>query len=180
MIEEGCLDGIDEVYGFHNIPNFDEGDIRVCSGPFFADSISVSIEIIGQGGHGSQPHRGVHDPITASSMILSAFHSIKSRSLDSRRNIVFSICHLQAGNEGADNVFPDSALIRGTIRCYDLDAKSKMIERITKIAEDIAKAYECKANVNIFDKYPAVINHEEQTNHVIRLCKKHFGEDNFS
>jgi len=29
MIEEGCLEGIDEVYGYHNIPNFDEGDIRV-------------------------------------------------------------------------------------------------------------------------------------------------------
>ena len=36
MIKEGCLDGVDEVYGYHNIPNFDEGDIRVCDGPFFA------------------------------------------------------------------------------------------------------------------------------------------------
>jgi metal-dependent amidase/aminoacylase/carboxypeptidase family protein len=36
MIKEGCLDGVDEVYGYHNIPNFDEGDIRVCEGPFFA------------------------------------------------------------------------------------------------------------------------------------------------
>jgi metal-dependent amidase/aminoacylase/carboxypeptidase family protein len=38
MVREGCLDGVDEVYGMHNIPNFDEGDIRVCSGPFFACS----------------------------------------------------------------------------------------------------------------------------------------------
>ena len=43
MIEEGCLENIDEVYGFHNVPNFDEGDIRVCHGAIFADSISVSI-----------------------------------------------------------------------------------------------------------------------------------------
>jgi len=41
MIEEGCLKNIDEVYGFHNIPNFDEGDIRVCEGGFFAASTSV-------------------------------------------------------------------------------------------------------------------------------------------
>ena len=47
MIEEGCLENIDEVYGFHNIPNFDEGDIRVCEGPFFANSISICIKIIG-------------------------------------------------------------------------------------------------------------------------------------
>ena len=36
MIDDGCLENIDEVYGYHNIPNFDEGDIRVCEGPFFA------------------------------------------------------------------------------------------------------------------------------------------------
>ena len=47
MIEEGCLDGVDEVYGFHNIPNYDEGDIRVCSGGFMAAVTFVTIRIIG-------------------------------------------------------------------------------------------------------------------------------------
>ena len=55
MIKEGCLKDVDEVYGFHNIPNFDEGDIRVCEGPFFAAETAVEIKIIGQGGHGSTP-----------------------------------------------------------------------------------------------------------------------------
>lgn len=36
MIKEGCLNGVDEVYGLHNVPNFDEGDIRVCNGPIMA------------------------------------------------------------------------------------------------------------------------------------------------
>jgi metal-dependent amidase/aminoacylase/carboxypeptidase family protein len=47
MIQEGCLKGVDEVYGFHNIPNFDEGDIRVCEGPFFAAVTKVRITVIG-------------------------------------------------------------------------------------------------------------------------------------
>ena len=47
MIEEGCLENINEVYGFHNIPNFDEGDIRVCEGPILANSILVSITVNG-------------------------------------------------------------------------------------------------------------------------------------
>ena len=178
MIEEGCLENIDEVYGFHNVPNFDEGDIRVCHGAIFADSISVSIQINGQGGHGSAPHRCVHDPITAATMMLNSFNAIKSRSMDSRKNIVFSICHFDAGN--TYNVFPDSALIRGTIRCYDLEAKETMIKRINEIATDVAKAYDCEADVNIFDKYPSTINHDEQVDHVIRLAKEVLGPDNFS
>jgi metal-dependent amidase/aminoacylase/carboxypeptidase family protein len=47
MIKDGCLDGVDEIYGFHNIPNFDEGDIRVCSGGFFASSTMVNVDIKG-------------------------------------------------------------------------------------------------------------------------------------
>ena len=47
MIEEGCLEGVDEVYGYHNVPNFDEGDIRVCSGPIFAGCCDVNIKITG-------------------------------------------------------------------------------------------------------------------------------------
>ena len=47
MVKEKCLDGVDEVYGFHNMPNFDEGDIRVCEGAFFAAATIVKIKIIG-------------------------------------------------------------------------------------------------------------------------------------
>ena len=44
---EKCLENIDEVYGYHNIPNFDEGDIRVCEGPFFAAVTQVRIKVVG-------------------------------------------------------------------------------------------------------------------------------------
>ena len=47
MVQEGCLKNIDEVYGFHNIPNFDEGDVRVVEGPMFAAVSKVSIKVIG-------------------------------------------------------------------------------------------------------------------------------------
>ena len=29
MVKEGCMEGVDEVYGYHNVPNFSEGDVRV-------------------------------------------------------------------------------------------------------------------------------------------------------
>ena len=57
MVEAGCLEGVDEVYGFHNMPNFDEGDIRVISGGFLAASTTIKIKIKGQGGHGSTPYK---------------------------------------------------------------------------------------------------------------------------
>ena len=47
MIKEGCLENISEVYGFHNVPNFDEGDIRVCEDAIFAGETSVEIRVNG-------------------------------------------------------------------------------------------------------------------------------------
>ena len=68
MIKEGCLDGVDEVYGFHNVPNFHEGDIRVVSGPIMSAVTIVQITVKGRGGHGSIPHK-MKDPITAAAAI---------------------------------------------------------------------------------------------------------------
>ena len=56
MVKEGCLEGVDEVYGYHTIPNFHEGDIRVVDGAIMAATSIVRITIKGQGGHGSVPH----------------------------------------------------------------------------------------------------------------------------
>ena len=83
MIKEKCLIGVDEVYGFHNMPNFDEGDIRVCAGAFLAASTSLKIRVIGQGGHGSTPYKLI-DCISGANAIHSALHTIKSRNIDSR------------------------------------------------------------------------------------------------
>ena len=116
MIQEKCLEGVDEVYGFHNMPNFDEGDIRVNAGGFFAASTTVKIKIIGQGGHGSTPHK-LTDPISAACAVYQALHSIMSRNVDRRENSVFSICHLTAGS--THNVYPDAASMLGTVRTYD-------------------------------------------------------------
>lgn len=83
MIEEGCLDFIDEVYGFHNFPGFDEGDVRVIPGAIMAASTTVKITVKGQGGHGSSPHK-IIDPISCAAHIHTALHTIKSRCVDSR------------------------------------------------------------------------------------------------
>ena len=55
-----------------------------------------------------------------------------------------------------------------------------MIKRIQQISKSVAEAFECVADVNVIESYPAVVNHKEQTDHVIRLAKTHFGEKHFS
>ena len=70
--------------------------------------------------------------------------------------------------------------MQGTIRTYDDDVKEKIIKRVEHICKDIAKAMECKADVTIIRKYPAVINHPKETSHIKRLAIKWFGAQHFS
>ena len=99
--------------------------------------------------------------------------SILSRNCCSRQNIVFTICQFKAGH--TFNVFPDEAFMQGTIRSYDVATRERVIERIEKIATEVAEAMECRAELDIWRQYPAVINHPKETEHVKRLATKWFG-----
>ena len=116
MVKEGCLEGVDEVYGYHNVPNFNEGDIRVKDGPIMSIVCLVKIKVIGKGGHGSTPHL-LKDVITAGAAIVNNLHTIQSRCIDAREHFIFTITNFSSGF--TYNVFPDEAFMQGTIRSYN-------------------------------------------------------------
>jgi metal-dependent amidase/aminoacylase/carboxypeptidase family protein len=53
MIKEGCLDGVDEVYGCHQWPTAPLGEIWCKYGPVMSEITIVKIKVIGTSGHGS-------------------------------------------------------------------------------------------------------------------------------
>lgn len=176
MVKEGCLEGVDEVYGYHNVPNFAEGDIRVCSGAIMAETTVVRINVHGKGGHGSTPHC-FNDVITCATNIHANLHTIKSRCINAKEHFVFTITHLTSGF--TYNVFPDDAFMQGTIRSYTKEL-TNIENKIRHIVESTAVTFGCTANVEFDHLYPAVINHPKETEHVKRLASKYFGEEKVS
>ena len=55
MIKEGILDGVDEIYGMHNLPCYPLGELHCITGNEMAEITKVRVKIIGKGGHGSDP-----------------------------------------------------------------------------------------------------------------------------
>ncbi|CAI2371800.1 unnamed protein product [Moneuplotes crassus] len=174
MIEEGCLEGVDEVYGYHNAPFGEEGSISLKSGGFMAGSVEIRIEIEGKGGHGSEPAHSI-DPITAACSLHASFHSIKSRNTFNTDVVSFVICAFNSGT--ADNVIPRTAHMRGTLRYYDEKVRDKVIERIKTLTDSVCTGFECKSNLELIYKYPPVMNHLEQTENVLKIAKKQLGDD---
>jgi len=44
-------------------------------------------------------------------------------------------------------VFPDTALLQGTIRYFNEEVKEKVLGRIQEVCENVARAHGCSANV---------------------------------
>lgn len=139
-----------------------------------ASSVKIKLTIRGQGGHGSTPDK-LRDPITAAAFVLTSLHTIQSRSINAFEDFVLTICHVDAGS--TYNVFPDEAVMLGTIRVYNEAVKEKVIERIGEIAESVAKAHGCKAELESLQGYPVLVNCPAETQSVLKVAREQFGEE---
>lgn len=155
MIWEGCLDGVDEIYGWHNWPAWNLGHLVVRPGPVMAHACYFHVTIHGRGGHGSQPHSCV-DPIVCGAAVVSALQTIASRSLPSFVNAVVTVAQFHAGER--NNVIPDTAKLSGTIRDVDEATFATIKRRLTDLVNGVCKGFGCTADVEIDQCYPAVVN----------------------
>jgi hippurate hydrolase len=64
MLDDGGLDGVDVVYGWHNWPALPVGRAVCPDGPVMSANGTFEIEVLGVGGHASQPEV-TRDPVLA-------------------------------------------------------------------------------------------------------------------
>lgn len=167
-IFEGSQDMIKS--GLLKNPNVDAAlMIHVMAGmPFPAGTVVVSapgvsapaadyfeIKIQGKGCHGSMPNTGV-DPLNAAAHILIALQEINSRELAMNEQAVLTIGTMHAGT--AANVIPDVVVMGGSIRTFDEETRSFIKDRITEIADGIAKSFRAKAEVTFGSGCPTLVN----------------------
>lgn len=163
MIEDGCLEGVDAVYGAHLQSKMDSGRIYVRDGFLQASEDTVKIIVHGSGTHGAEPHNGV-DPILAASHIMVALQSIVSRNADPLKELVVSIGKFHAGD--ADNVISSKAVLEGTIRVFDPELRALASQRLRTVVENVAIAMGATAEVIIENGYDSLWNHAEETDRV--------------
>jgi amidohydrolase len=162
MVQDGLMErfAIEEVYGMHNFPGLPLGAFSIRSGPIMAATDNITVEIEGVGGHAARPHIAI-DPIMVGAHIVSQLQTIVSRGVDPVEAAVVSICTFQAGN--ADNVIPQTALLRGTARSLKPEVREFLRKRIAEIVEGTAQVHGAKAKFTLRRGYPVLSNHERET-----------------
>lgn len=165
MIEDGVLDGVDNVFGIHVINDFAMGDICYHHGPTQQARAKFTITLKGVGGHGSSPHTA-NDSIVAASHLVVALQTIVSRRLSPFENGVVTIGSFEG--DGAFNVIRDSVTIAGDVRAMADSTRQKIEEQIRAIATGIAQTFQMGIVIDYQNDYPVLDNDREMTDLVIK------------
>ncbi|MFP3606272.1 M20 aminoacylase family protein [Paraburkholderia sp. SIMBA_053] len=176
MIDDGLFEQYptEAVFGMHNWPSLPGGHFGLRVGPIMAAGSRFRITVTGKGAHAAQPHLGL-DPIPlACSMVLQC-QTIAARHKDPVDPAVISVCMIHAGD--TDNVIPDSAELRGTIRTLSSELQQKLQRDIQLMCEGLAAAHGAQVEVTFFQYYPATINTRAETQLCEAVIRETFGDE---
>ena len=176
MLRDGLFDrfGIQEVFGMHNYPSMPIGEFAIRSGPMMASTDSIAIKLEGKGSHAAWPHLGV-DPVLVGAQIVNALQSIVARNVDPLEAAVISICQFQAGQ--ADNVIPQTATLRGTVRTLSPAVRELVKKRVYEVVEGTAKLHGAKADLSYTAGYPVLVNDEGRAAFAASVAVEIAGKD---
>lgn len=174
MIEDGVLDGVDEIYGMHVWPIHDTGRMGVCRGPAMAQPCEIYIEIFGVGGHAAEPQMTV-DPVVIGAQFIVNAQSIVSRTVDPQQPAVLSITQFHAGS--ASNVIPDSAKLVGTLRSFNPEIKDLVQKKMAALLKGLCEASGATYKLKFLEGYPVTFNHQQCSDRVVAVMKDLLGEE---
>ena len=176
MIEEGCMDGVDEVYGCHNMPvSGSDKKILINDLEMMAQISIYDIEIKGVSGHGSRPEC-CNNPIPAAARFyMKVFKFIEHYQI-ARDAVRFSFTQLAGGS--TFNCIPEICRIQGSLRTFDDQDSDKINAQIKKIAKEIEDDAGVKIDVKItLGADGAVVNTPRCAQFVRKIAQKKFGAE---
>lgn len=162
MMEDGLFDRFpcDAIFAMHNMPGFRQGQLLLREGATMASSENIVVHISGTGGHGAMPHLSA-DPVVAGAAIVMGLQTIVSRNVPPLQMAVITVGAFQAGV--ANNVIPQEATLRLSVRALDRGVRELLRRRIVELVEAQAQSYGVKARVEFLPGYPVLVNTPRET-----------------
>ena len=177
MIAEGALENPvpQAIFGLHVTSFLPLGVIGYRPGPTMASADKLHITVHGKQAHGAAPWLGV-DPIVTAAQVVLGLQTVISRGTDiTREPAVVTIGMIRGGVR--DNIIPDSVEMRGTIRTFDEEMRDEIHERVTTLAEAVARGSRATCAVCIAKKYPVTINDPALTEAMVPTLVRVAGPD---
>jgi amidohydrolase len=177
MIEGGVLENpkVERVLGLHLWNEQPVGWFGISNGPMMAGAEIFTIKVDGKGGHGAAPHQS-NDPVLASAQIISALQGIVARNVAPLQTAVVSVCTIHGGE--TFNVIPPAVTMTGTIRTFEPEVRTRVLQRFEEIVHGVAEAMGCRATIDLERLTPATVNQPETALSVQTTTRQLFPDAN--
>lgn len=177
MIEDGALEGVDAIFGWHNWPAIPYGRAACPDGAVMAGNGTFTIVLRGRGGHASQPEL-CRDPVLAGSAVVVALQQIVSRRLSPQQPVVLSVTSFDA--RSGVTVIPDRAVLEGSFRLSDIRIRESLHAMIEEIARSTAASYGVDSEIEFFPRYDPTVNHGVEAELYRQALQAEFGAEALS
>ncbi|EAD8643358.1 amidohydrolase [Listeria monocytogenes] len=169
MIQDGALDGVDNVLGIHVMSTMKTGEVFYREGAIQTGRSYFKLKVQGQGGHGSSPHLA-NDAIVAASEFVVAVQTVISRRLNP-----FDVGSITIGSfdgKGSFNVIKDAVELEGDVRSMSEEARNIIQKEITRIVGGIEAMFGVTCELDYKNDYPVLNNDEALTDFVVKSIKE--------
>ncbi|MEV4188716.1 amidohydrolase, partial [Streptosporangium canum] len=168
VVESGALDRhrIGAMVAAHVQPVLAAGETACTPGAVNASADEFTLIVRGEGGHAAYPQLS-RDPVLALAQIIVAAQQLVSRDSDPMTPTVVTFGTVSAGT--APNATPADAVARGTLRTMSEAWREQLHDRFRVIADGVARAHGCEAEVLIARGEPVLVNDTRLAEETARL-----------
>lgn len=174
MVDQGAMDGVDNVFGIHIWSQMPTHKVSCTPGPSFAAADIFKVHFTGKGGHGAMPQDCIDAALVASSFVMNV-QTVVSRTIDPQQAAVLTVGKMEVGTRF--NIIAENALIEGTVRTFNQDVRDQIETSISQYAKSVADMFGATAEVEYIRGTEPVINDEESANLVQQVAAEAFGPD---
>jgi amidohydrolase len=173
LVAAGVVEGASLVAGVHLLSGLETGKVSSRSGPVMAAADLFTIEVIGAGGHGANPHETI-DPVAVAAQVITNLQQVVARETDPFDSVVVSVTTLEAGS--ARNVIPGSVTLGGTVRTLSVARRAEVREAMERVIGGVTSAHRATYRFDFEIGYDPVVNDSEASRVVRDAITSELGE----
>jgi amidohydrolase len=173
VVDSGVIEGATLIAGVHLLSGLETGKISSVAGPVMAAADLFTLDIIGRGGHGANPHETV-DPVVIAAQVITNLQQVVARETDPFDSVVVSVTTLAAGT--ARNVIPGSVRIGGTVRTLSTSRRVEVQESMERVIAGVTAAHRASYVFDFEVGYDPVVNDHHAAAAVRRAAIDELGE----
>jgi amidohydrolase len=173
VVDSGAIEGASLIAGVHLLSGLETGKVSSVAGPVMAAADLFSLDIIGRGGHGANPHETV-DPVAIAAQVITNLQQIVARETDPFDSVVVSVTTLAAGI--ARNVIPGTVRLGGTVRTLSTSRRAQVRDAMERVIAGVTSAHRATYEFSFEVGYDPVVNDHDASAAVRQAAIIELGE----